>query len=91
MSAAALMPLAPDIYRELVRQALEEDLGPGDVTTKATVDPRQKGSATPLAKSRCVLAGLDVAAEAFRQIDRTVTVTVRHSDGSLLEPGTVAA
>jgi nicotinate-nucleotide pyrophosphorylase (carboxylating) len=91
VNAAALMPLAPDVYRELVRQALEEDLGSGDVTTKATVDPRQKGSATLLAKSRCVLAGLDVAAEAFRQIDRTVTVTVRHSDGSLLQPGTVAA
>ena len=91
MSAVAVAPLAPDVYRELVRQALEEDLGRGDVTTKATVDPRQRGSATLLAKSRCVLAGLDVAAEAFRQLDPTVTVTVRHPDGSLLEAGTVAA
>jgi len=86
-----LAPLAPELYRDLVRRALEEDLGPGDVTTGATVDPRQRGSATLLAKSRCVLAGLDVAVEAFRQIDAAVQVTVYHPDGSLLEPGTVAA
>ena len=91
MNAAPLAPLAPELYRDLVRRALEEDLGSGDVTTGATVDPRQQGSATLLAKSRCVLAGLDVAAEAFRQIDAAVQVTVYHPDGSLLEPGTVAA
>ena len=91
MNAALLAPLAPESYRELVRRALEEDLGPGDVTTGATVDPRQRGAATLLAKSRCVLAGLDVAAEAFRLIDASVQVTVQHPDGSLLEPGMVAA
>ena len=76
MNIAPLAPLAPELYRELVRRALEEDLGAGDVTTGATVDPRQQGSATLLAKSRCVLAGLDVAVEAFRQIDAAVKVTV---------------
>ena len=91
MNTVQLAPLAPELYRELVRRALDEDLGPGDVTTRATVNPGQRGSATLLAKSRCVLAGLDVAVETFRQIDAAVQVTVRHPDGSHLEPGTVAA
>jgi len=34
--------LDPAAYRDLVRRALEEDLGAGDVTTEATVDPVQR-------------------------------------------------
>jgi len=91
VSVSVLTRLAPEVYRDLVRRALSEDLGPGDVTTQATVKPEQRGSAVLLAKSRCVLAGLDVAIETFRQLDASVTVTVNYPDGSLLEPGTVAA
>ena len=35
-----------------------------------------------LAKSRCVIAGLDIASEAFRQMDPAVAVTVHHGDGN---------
>jgi nicotinate-nucleotide pyrophosphorylase (carboxylating) len=38
-----------------------------------------------------VLAGLDVAAEAFKQLDPGVTVTVTHTDGTRVDPGTVVA
>ena len=69
MTASSFEPLAPESYRDLVRRALAEDIGPGDVTTRATVDPSVEARAVLLAKSRCVLAGLDVAVEAFRQLD----------------------
>jgi nicotinate-nucleotide pyrophosphorylase len=59
VNAAVLQPLAPDSYRELVRRALAEDVGAGDVTTKATVDATHQARAVLLAKSRCVVAGLD--------------------------------
>src|SRR6185503_1610617 len=74
VNAAALQPLAPDSYRELVRRALAEDVGAGDITTKATVDDTHQARAVLLAKSRCVVAGLDVAAEAFRQLDSAVAI-----------------
>ncbi len=80
-------PLDPGLYRELVRRALAEDFGWGDVTTEATVDRNQKARAIILAKSRCVLAGLDIASEAFRQLDPAVTITVGHHDGEMVEPG----
>ena len=69
MTASSFEPLAPESYRDLVRRALAEDIGPGDVTTRATVDPSVEARAVLLAKSRCVIAGLDVAVEAFRQLD----------------------
>jgi nicotinate-nucleotide pyrophosphorylase (carboxylating) len=78
-------------YRELVRRALAEDFGWGDVTTEAVIESDQKAKAVILAKSRCVIAGLDIASEAFRQLDPGVAITVYNSDGALCEPGTVVA
>ena len=87
----ALEPLAADDYRDLVRRALAEDVGGGDLTTTGTVDPGKRGRAIMLAKSPCVLAGLDIAIEAFRQLDASVEVTIHHGDGTLCSPGTTVA
>jgi nicotinate-nucleotide pyrophosphorylase (carboxylating) len=82
-----LEPLPVDAYRDLVRRALNEDIGAGDITTRATIDPGQRARAVILAKSRCVIAGLDVACEAFRQLDPDVCINVTHPDGSLCDAG----
>jgi nicotinate-nucleotide pyrophosphorylase (carboxylating) len=84
-------PLHPGVYRELVRLALAEDVGRGDVTTEAVIDRGQKARGIMLSKSPCVMAGLDIASEAFRQLDPDVAVEVRRSDGDRCEPGTVVA
>jgi nicotinate-nucleotide pyrophosphorylase (carboxylating) len=84
-------PLDPGAYRELVRRALAEDFGWGDVTTEGVIDSTQKARAVILAKSRCVLAGLDIASEAFRQLDPVVAITVNRQDGDLCDPGVVVA
>jgi nicotinate-nucleotide pyrophosphorylase (carboxylating) len=79
------------VYRQIVRRALAEDLGWGDVTTEATVPGDIRGYGTIVAKMPCVLAGLDVAAEAFRQLDPAVHITLRYQDGDRCEAGAVAA
>jgi len=84
-------PLEPGLYREIVRRALAEDLGWGDVTTEATVRPEQRARGIVLAKSTCVIAGLDVAAETFRQLDPAARFTVRRRDGELVAPGDIVA
>ena len=76
------------LYREIVRRALAEDLGWGDVTTEATVAAGLKARGVILAKSPCVIAGVDVAAEAFRQLDPAAVFTVHKGDGSSCAPGT---
>lgn len=91
MRAIPFEPLDPGVYRELVRRALAEDFGWGDVTTETLIERDQKGRGVILAKSRCVLAGLDIASEAFRQLDPGVTISFRHTDGNACEPGTVVA
>jgi nicotinate-nucleotide pyrophosphorylase (carboxylating) len=91
VTATAFEPLAPESYRDLVRRALAEDIGPGDITTRATVDATHRARAVLLAKSRCVIAGLEVAAEAFRQLDPDVAIRVYHRDGAACEPGTDVA
>jgi nicotinate-nucleotide pyrophosphorylase (carboxylating) len=84
-------PLDPSVYRQIVRRALAEDLGWGDVTTEATVGAEVRGHGTVVVKAPCVLAGLDVAAEVFRQLDPAVHITLRNRDGDRTEPGAVAA
>jgi len=63
-----MRPLDPSDYRDIVRRALEEDVRDGDITTLAMVAPAQRARGVFLAKADCVVAGLDVAFEAFRQV-----------------------
>ncbi len=86
-----LEPLEPGLYREIVRRTLAEDFGWGDVTTETVIDRNQKGTAVMVAKAPCVIAGLDVASEAFRQMDPAIAVTVHHADGARCDAGTVVA
>jgi nicotinate-nucleotide pyrophosphorylase (carboxylating) len=55
--------------RELVAGALLEDLGSGDVTAEAVVPEDATGRATITQKAPGVLFGVEVAAEAFRQVE----------------------
>lgn len=79
--------LNPSLYQDLVRRALEEDIGAGDVTTEATVAADRQARGVFLVKSDCVLAGLDVALEVFRQLDPTVQTAMRKGDGDRCRRG----
>jgi nicotinate-nucleotide pyrophosphorylase (carboxylating) len=87
VNAEPLSPLDPEVYRDLVRRALAEDVGQGDITTSATIDREQLTRGVILAKSECVIAGLDVACEAFRQLDPDLVVQVHHQDGARCSAG----
>ena len=83
--------LAPEAYRELVRGALAEDRGRGDVTSASTIAAGQRARGMIVAKAAMVIAGLEVAAEAFRQTDPSAVVEVRWSDGAHVQPGETVA
>jgi nicotinate-nucleotide pyrophosphorylase (carboxylating) len=91
VKAVPFAPLDPESYRDIVRRALAEDLGAGDVTTAATVDPGLRARGEIVAKCDCVIAGLDVAAETFRQLDPSGVFTILKSDGSRCQYGDVVA
>ncbi len=91
MRTVPFQPLDPALYREIVRRALAEDLGWGDVTTEAVVASDLRARGIILAKSRCVIAGLDVAAEAFSQLDPGCVFDRKRQDGERCEPGDLVA
>lgn len=78
-------------YAALVRQALDEDVGTGDVTTLATVPDDARGMGRLLAKSPLVLAGLDVACFVFRSLDAGVSCRMGRRDGDHCAPGETIA
>ncbi|HXH06258.1 MAG TPA: carboxylating nicotinate-nucleotide diphosphorylase, partial [Vicinamibacterales bacterium] len=87
----SIAPPDPELYRDLVRRALAEDIGAGDLTTEATIGARQRAHGVLLARVPCVLAGLPVAAEVFRQVHRAVEVRPRCADGDVCGRGDVVA
>jgi nicotinate-nucleotide pyrophosphorylase (carboxylating) len=74
----------------VVALALAEDLGRGDLTTEACVDPETSGAATLRAREPAVFCGAALVREVYAQIDARVTVTVHHEDGTKLEVGSNA-
>ena len=83
--------LPVEAYRDLVRQALDEDRGRGDATSAVTVAKGIRARGTIMAKSDLVVAGIDVAAAAFRQLDPKAVFEVRWGDGSRVEAGEIVA
>ena len=72
----------------LIARALAEDVGPGDVTTLATVPADQQAEAFFLAKEDGVLAGLAVAERVFAALDERVSIAWNAADGDAVEAGT---
>jgi len=83
--------LGLDAYRDLVRRALEEDLGAGDVTTHATVPADRRARGVFIAKEDAVVAGIEVAAEAFRQLEPGVRIDFLKRDGDWCRAGGLLA
>ena len=81
MRVAPFAQLDPASYREIVRRALAEDVRWGDVTTEAIVPAELKATGVLVVRTPCVLAGLDVATECFRQLDPHVEVEGARREG----------
>lgn len=76
-----------DAVKDSVRRALAEDIGIGDVTTLATVPAGAQAEAIILCKEEGVLAGAQVAKEAFRQVEDRVEVTFLFNNGERINVG----
>jgi nicotinate-nucleotide pyrophosphorylase (carboxylating) len=57
---------------KIIKNALAEDIGTGDITTQATVSGKKKGRALAIAKDDFVIAGMDVFAETFKCLDKNI-------------------
>ncbi len=78
-------------FLRIVKRALREDIGQGDVTTDAIVAQDDRALGIIFAKEEGVLCGVDIAQSVFEQIDETIDFQKQLSDGSLLSPGVTIA
>ena len=87
----SLTPPHPLLYRTFLIEALKEDLGHGDVTTDALIEPGLKGLAWLRAKEELVLCGLEVAKEVFFLVDSELSFIPLRKDGEAINSGEVVA
>ncbi len=84
--------MLPSWYiEEVVRRALSEDVGKGDLTTNALVPEYYQAQGVIYSKAKGILAGIAVAERTFYQLDPEVKIKWELMDGSELVPGTVVA
>jgi nicotinate-nucleotide pyrophosphorylase (carboxylating) len=76
---------------KIVQNALEEDLGRGDITAAAIVADRVVAEAVFISHSSGIIAGLEVAAAVFRLLDSGVSMDTSVKDGGKIVPETVFA
>jgi len=74
---------------DIIRAALAEDIGHGDVTTGACVDPDAEGTAEVVAKENFLLAGYEVFLEVFLTLDPAIDFSVNRMDGDKVKKGAV--
>lgn len=78
-------------FRKIVRVALKEDIGPGDITTDAIVGDNERTLGIIFPKEDGVLCGIDIARIVFEEIDTRVKFEPKLKDGDLFSPGMTIA
>jgi nicotinate-nucleotide pyrophosphorylase (carboxylating) len=76
--------------RELILRSLDEDLGDGDHTSLASIPESATGKAKLLIKEQGILAGIRIAGEIFKTIDKDLKTEILLEDGANVLPGDIA-
>lgn len=74
---------------EFIDRALQEDVGPGDITSLACIPAEKTSKARLLAKDPGVLAGLEVAKAVFAKVDPQSKLEVFIPDGAFIHHGDI--
>jgi nicotinate-nucleotide pyrophosphorylase (carboxylating) len=78
---------APATWLPLLESALEEDIGPGDLTGELLIPAPARGRARIEARQTLRVCGLEIAAAVFEHLDPELRVSVLHRDGETVPPG----
>jgi len=74
---------------EIIEKALEEDIGDGDHTSKATIPENALGKAKLIAKEKGILAGVHIAEKVFLKVDPEINFRIFLEDKSQIDKGDV--
>lgn len=81
------MKLDKERVMPIVKAALKEDIGRGDITTSALFDKFASSSASLITKEDCVVCGIDAAEWLMAQVDYSVRFKPNCKDGSFVGAG----
>ena len=79
------------IMDKIIKNALEEDLGWGDVTTDSTIPQGAQIIGNFIAKEAGVLCGIHVCARVFEILDPSISFEIRIKDGEKVSKGDLIA
>jgi len=71
----------------IIKAALKEDIGAGDITTSALVDKLSSSKASIITNEDCVVCGLDIAEQTIASIDYSVRFKPNCNDGDFVGAG----
>lgn len=74
----------------LIKNAFEEDIGEGDQSTMACIDPEITGKAILKIKDNGIIAGIEIAEKIFAYADNSFVLRKIKQDGELMKPGEIA-
>jgi len=80
-----------EIMEKVIRKALAEDIGTGDITTQSTIPYENMVSGNLLAKETGVLCGMEVAQTAFALVDKDILFKAHFKDGDQIKKGYIIA
>jgi nicotinate-nucleotide pyrophosphorylase (carboxylating) len=75
------------VVKDLIRRALAEDIGAGDVTTLSVVPESSRGRAVILSRGHYVVSGLNVASAVFSSVDPSLQCSLLAPDGTVVKAG----
>lgn len=76
-------------FRNLIQQALAEDLGAGDISTEGLVSPEEQARASIIAREKIVVAGLPIAGMVFKELAPEISCWLLIPEGETAQKGTV--
>lgn len=82
--------LTDKAIREFILSALAEDIGEGDHSTLATIPPDKISKAKLLVKADGIIAGVEMAAAIFKEVDTTLQIIPFKKDGDTMKQGDIA-
>jgi nicotinate-nucleotide pyrophosphorylase (carboxylating) len=80
---------SPEYLDQIIKMALDEDAGRGDITSETLIPCDLQGTAYMLIKAPGVLAGVGVVARVFQTIDLSLKIEIAIKDGTVVKAGDI--
>ncbi len=84
-------PIDLQLLRDTLLAALREDVGAGDITSRATIRPDARGAGRYTSKQPLVVSGIPVVGELVHLVDPSLEFSASAQDGAAVPAGTAIA